>query len=293
VAVIMAATLNLAGALLGTEVADTVGKGIVRPEMVMGCQGLVLAALAGAIAWNVITWYFGIPSSSSHALIGGLIGAAVAFGGWDTLSLGSIAKKVLVPLFTSPLAGLAGGYLVMLALGWLCKRSKPAPANALFRKLQIVSSAFMAISHGMNDAQKTMGIITLALFLFHWIPEVAVPTWVMISCASVMGLGTAIGGWKIIKTMGHRIFKLEPFHGFAAETSAALVITTASHFGAPISTTHIISTAIMGVGASKRLNAVRWGVAGNLLIAWVLTIPASAAIAALSFLLLDLVGLGK
>jgi PiT family inorganic phosphate transporter len=293
VAVVMAATLNLAGALLGTEVADTVGKGIVRPEMVMGCQGLVLAALAGAIAWNVITWYFGIPSSSSHALIGGLIGAAVAFGGWETLSLGSIFKKVIVPLFTSPLAGLLGGYLFMLALAWISHGLRPAAANSLFRKLQIFSSAFMAVSHGMNDAQKTMGIITLALFLFHWIPEVVVPTWVMISCASVMGLGTAIGGWKIIKTMGHRIFKLEPFHGFAAETSAALVITTASHFGAPISTTHIISTAIMGVGASKRLNAVRWGVAGNLAIAWVLTIPASAGIAALSFMLLDLIGLGK
>jgi PiT family inorganic phosphate transporter len=292
-AVVMAALLNLAGAMLGTEVADTVGKGIVRPEMVMGCQGLVLAALAGAIVWNVITWYFGIPSSSSHALIGGLIGAAVAFGGWDTLSLGSIAKKVLVPLFTSPLGGLAGGYVFMLALAWLSHRLRPSAANGLFRKLQIFSSAFMAVSHGLNDAQKTMGIITLALFLFHWIPEVVVPGWVKIACASVMGLGTAIGGWKIIKTMGHRIFKLEPFHGFAAETSAALVITTASHFGAPISTTHIISTAIMGVGASKRLNAVRWGVAGNLVIAWVLTIPASAAIAALAFLLLDMVGLGK
>ncbi len=293
VAVGMAAILNLAGAMLGTEVADTVGKGIVRPEMVMGCQGLVLAALMGAIAWNVITWYFGIPSSSSHALVGGLIGSAVAFGGWDTLSLGSIFHKVLVPLFTSPLAGLVGGYLFMLLLAWVCSHIQASTGSHLFRRLQILSAAFMAVSHGLNDAQKTMGIITLALFLFHWIPEVIVPTWVKLACASIMGLGTAIGGWKIIKTMGHRIFKLEPFHGFAAETSAALVITTASHFGAPISTTHIISTAIMGVGASKRLNAVRWGVAGNLAIAWVLTIPASAAIAAVSFLLLDLVGLGK
>jgi inorganic phosphate transporter, PiT family len=290
-AVFMAAALNLAGALLGTEVADTVGKGIVRPEMVMDSQLLVLAALVGAIFWNILTWYFGIPSSSSHALIGGLIGAAVAHGGWETLSLQSIALKVLVPLFTSPLAGFLGGYLVMLILAWCFSRAKPHQTNVLFRRLQIVSSASMATSHGLNDAQKTMGIITLALFIFHLVPEVSVPFWVKISCASVMGLGTAVGGWKIIKTMGHRIFKLEPFHGFAAETAAAMVILSASHFGAPISTTHIISTTIMGVGASKRLSAVRWGVAGHLVVAWVLTIPAAALISYLSFSLLSALGL--
>lgn len=290
-AVMLAAALNLGGALLGTEVASTVGKGIVRPEMVMGSQLLVLAALVGAIAWNIITWYLGIPSSSSHALIGGLIGSAVAHGGWDTLQYQSIAYKVLLPLFTSPLAGFLGGYLLMLVLAWLFQRSNPHQTGTLFRKLQIVSSAFMATSHGLNDAQKTMGIITLALFIFHLIPEVTVPFWVKLSCASVMGLGTAVGGWKIIKTMGHRIFKLEPFHGFAAESAAALVISGASHFGAPISTTHIISTAIMGVGASKRVSAVRWGVAGHLVVAWVLTIPASALISAASFSLLTLLGM--
>ncbi|MBI4797216.1 MAG: inorganic phosphate transporter [Desulfarculus sp.] len=290
-AVIMAATLNLAGAFLGTEVAETVGKGIVRPEMITGCQLIVLSALVGAIIWNVLTWYLGIPSSSSHALVGGLMGAAVAFGGWDTLSYHSITYKVVLPLFLSPLAGMLAGMLFMLVLAWCVHMMNPGQASFVFRKLQILSSAFMATSHGMNDAQKTMGIITLALFLGHWIPEVTVPLWVKIACASIMGLGTMVGGWKIIKTMGHKIFKLEPVHGFAAETSAAFVITTASHFGAPISTTHVISASVMGVGAAKRLTAVRWGVAGNLLIAWVLTIPCSATIAGLFFLLFELAGL--
>ncbi|MBI5523561.1 MAG: inorganic phosphate transporter [Desulfarculus sp.] len=290
-AVIMAATLNLAGAFLGTEVAETVGKGIVRPEMITGCQLIVLAALVGAIIWNVLTWYLGIPSSSSHALVGGLMGAAVAFGGWETLSYQSITFKVVLPLFLSPLAGMLAGMLFMLVLAWCVHIMNPTQASFVFRKLQILSSAFMATSHGLNDAQKTMGIITLALFLGHWIPEVHVPLWVKIACASVMGLGTMVGGWKIIKTMGHKIFKLEPVHGFAAETSAAFVITTASHFGAPISTTHVISASVMGVGAAKRLTAVRWGVAGNLLIAWVMTIPCSATIAGLFFLLFDLAGL--
>jgi len=260
-AVIMAATLNLAGAFLGTEVAETVGKGIVRPEMITGCQLIVLA------------------------------GAAVAYNGWDTLNYDSIVFKVVLPLFLSPLGGLLAGSIFMLLLAWSIHLMNPRHASFLFRKLQILSSAFMATSHGMNDAQKTMGIITLALFLGHFIPAVVVPMWVKISCALIMGLGTIVGGWKIIKTMGHKIFKLEPVHGFAAETSAALVITAASHFGAPISTTHVISASVMGVGSAKRLTAVRWGVAGNLLVAWVLTIPCSATLAALFFLLFELAGL--
>ncbi len=290
-AVAMAAALNLAGAFLGTEVASTVGKGIVRPDMIVGCQSLVLAALMGAIFWNILTWYLGIPSSSSHALIGGLIGAAVAYGGWDTLYYRSIGLKVILPLIVSPIAGLLGGSLFTITLAWVVHLTNPRKAQSHFRKLQILSSAFMATSHGMNDAQKTMGIITLALFIFHWIPEVVVPTWVKFACATVMGLGTMVGGWKIIKTMGHKIFKMEPFHGFAAETSAALVITTASHFGAPISTTHIISSAVMGVGAAKRLKAVHWEVAGNLAVAWLLTIPASAAAGALFFYLFEMLGM--
>ncbi|NDY56439.1 inorganic phosphate transporter [Desulfovibrio sulfodismutans] len=291
VAVVMAASLNLGGAFLGTAVAHTIGSGIVSPEMVAGSQGLVLSALFGAIVWNLLTWYLGLPSSSSHALIGGLIGAAIAYGGFDAPNYPSIAEKILLPLVLSPLAGFLCGYLLMVSLSWMLIRAHPTKVNHAFKKLQIVSSAFMATSHGLNDAQKTMGIITLALFTFHQIPEMAVPLWVKLSCALAMGLGTATGGWKIVKTMGHKIFKLEPIHGFAAETAAALVITGASAFGAPISTTHTISTAVIGVGASKRLSAVRWGVAGNLVMAWVLTIPAAAVMGAICFEVLSLLGL--
>jgi len=291
VAVIMAASLNLVGAFMGEQVAKTIGSGIVNAEMVAGCQGLVLAALFGAIFWNLLTWYLGLPSSSSHALIGGLMGAAMAYSGMDALNFASIVRKVLVPLVLSPMAGFIGGYAIMVLLTWTFKQYKPRKVNTLFRKLQIVSSAFMATSHGQNDAQKTMGIITLALFLSHQIPEIHVPFWVKLSCALAMGLGTATGGWKIVKTMGHKIFKLEPIHGCAAETAAAFVITGASHFGAPISTTHVISTSVLGVGASKRLSAVRWGVAGNMVLAWIITIPASALVAALVFYLLQFLNL--
>lgn len=290
-AVIMAACLNLFGAFLGTEVAQTVGSGIVDPEMVTGCKILVLAALFGAIFWNMLTWYLGIPSSSSHALVGGLIGAAVAFKGWDAPNYASIGKKVLIPLLLSPLAGFLVGYLIMVALTWMFVKAHPRTVNTAFKKLQILSSAFMATSHGLNDAQKTMGIITLALVIFQMQPDVTIPFWVKLSCALAMGMGTAMGGWKIVKTMGHKIFKLEPVHGFAAETAAAAVIMGASSMGAPISTTHTISTAVIGVGASKRFSAVRWGVAGNLVVAWVLTIPASGAVAALCFYALDFIGL--
>ncbi len=289
-AVLMAGFLNLVGAFLGEAVAHTIGSGIVRPEMVAGSQGLVLAALLGAIFWNLLTWYLGLPSSSSHALIGGLVGAAIAFGGFDAPSYGSIARKVLLPLVLSPLAGFLSGYLLMVLLSWLVQRSTPRRVNFLFKKLQILSSAFMATSHGLNDAQKTMGIITLALFTFHEIPEMHVPFWVKVSCALAMGLGTATGGWKIVKTMGHKIFKLEPIHGFAAETAAAAVISGASALGAPISTTHTISTTVIGVGASKRLSAVRWGVAGRLVVAWILTIPAAAVVAAACYWLLAVTG---
>ncbi len=290
-AVFLAATLNIAGAFIGTKVALTIGSGIVNPELVMGHQSLVLTALLGAIFWNLLTWYWGLPSSSSHALIGGLIGSSVMYAGWEALNYMTILKKIVLPLVLSPLAGFLSGYLIMLALSWLFVRAHPARINQTFKKLQIVSSAFMATSHGMNDAQKTMGIITLALFIFHAIPEMQVPNWVKISCALAMGLGTAMGGWKIVKTMGHKIFKLEPIHGFAAETSASLVITGASFLGAPISTTHTISTSIIGVGASKRLSAVRWGVAESMIMAWIMTIPASAVVAASCFLVLDLLGL--
>lgn len=290
-AVLMAAVLNLAGAFIGTKVAHTIGSGIVHPDMVRGCQALTLAALGGAIVWNLLTWYLGLPSSSSHALIGGLMGAAVAYRGFGTLHYLSIAEKILLPLVLSPLAGFLAGYALMLGLSWAFHDASPRGVNHAFRKLQILSSAFMATSHGMNDAQKTMGIITLALFVGHEIPDLSVPFWVKLACACAMAMGTAMGGWKIVKTMGHKIFKLEAVHGFAAETSAAVVITGASLFGAPISTTHTISTAVLGVGSSKRLSAVRWGIAGHMVVAWVLTLPCSALMAWIIFELLGLVGL--
>ena len=224
-----------------------------------GSHVLVLAALVGAIAWNCITWYFGIPSSSSHALIGGLIGAAVGQGGLATLNMGGIVNKVLLPLVLSPLSGFAAGFLIMWLIYWICARIARGKVNAAFRRLQLLSAGFMATSHGLNDAQKTMGIVTLALLIFGKVDSVEVPLWVKLSCALAMALGTAVGGWKIVKTMGHRIFKLEPVHGFAAEGAASLVISGASMLGAPVSTTHTISACIFGVGSSKRLSAVRWG----------------------------------
>ena len=290
-AVMMAAVLDLTGAFIGVKVAHTIGSGIIHADMIRGCQAITLAALLGAIFWNLFTWYLGLPSSSSHALIGGLIGAGAAYGGWSVINFSSIVHKVLIPLVASPLTGFVAGYALMLWLSWLFRNAHPQRVNKAFRKLQIVSSAFMAISHGMNDAQKTMGIITLALFTGHHIPDMTVPDWVKVACALAMAFGTAIGGWKIVKTMGHKIFKLEAVHGFSAETAAATVIFAASGFGAPISTTHTISTSILGVGASKRLSAVRWGIAGNMVTAWILTIPASAAVAAGCFLLLDLFGM--
>ena len=288
-AVMMAAVLNLVGAFLGTEVAHTLGGGIVQPEVVNNSEILVLAGLLGAIMWNSITWYFGIPSSSSHALIGGLIGAALAYAGPEAVNAVSIVKKVIAPLFLSPLAGFCAGFILMTVLTLVFYRIKRAAANAFFRKAQVLSAGFMALSHGLNDAQKTMGVITLALLIFGRIDDITVPLWVKVACALAMAAGTSIGGWKIVKTMGHKIFKLEPVHGFAAESAAALVIAGASSLGAPISTTHTITACIFGVGSSKRLSAVRWGVAGNLVVAWLLTIPAAAAVGAISFFLLDLI----
>jgi len=291
-AVFMAAALNLVGAFLGNQVAHTLGKGIVNTEVVMGSQILVLAALVGAIAWNVLTWYYGLPSSSSHALIGGLIGAAIMSSGLESLNFMSIFKKIILPMVFSPLVGYAVSYLVMIALLLIFANADRKKVAQKFKKLQILSAAFMATSHGLNDAQKTMGVVTLALLLFHQIDAIIIPFWVTLSCASAMGLGTALGGWKIIKTMGHRISKLEPTNGFAAETSASLVITGASLFGAPISTTHVITACIFGVGSAKRMSAVRWEVAANLVVAWIITIPASAIIAAISYFLLKTLGVG-
>ncbi len=279
-AILMAATLNFLGAFSGTAVATTVGKGIVDPDAVT--QTVIIAALGGAIAWNLITWYFGIPSSSSHALIGGIVGGAVAFQGSGVLNRTGL-EKIVVTLLTSPVIGMVIGFMLMVGLLWLVFRLSPHTVNEQFRRLQLLSSAFMSFSHGSNDAQKTMGIMTMALFSCGAIDSFHVPIWVMVVAATAMAAGTSAGGWRIIKTMGHRIIKLEPIHGFAAETAAASVIQVASHFGLPVSTTHVISGSIMGVGASKRLSAVRWGVAGNMFVAWVLTIPATATMAWLLF----------
>ncbi len=286
-AIVMAASLNLVGALLGTHVAKTIGDGIVDMGALHNSQSIILAALVGAIVWNLITWVLGLPSSSSHALIGGLMGSGVVYGlvygiDWHKiLKISSIVKKVLIPLVLSPTVGFIAGFLLMVLLSWILFHAHPVKVKHIFAKLQIASSALMALSHGTNDAQKSMGIITMSLVASGALTTMDVPLWVKISCAVMMAAGTASGGWRIIKTMGHKIFKMEPVHGFAAETSAAAVIFAASHAGAPISTTHVISSCILGVGATKRLSAVRWGIAGNIVIAWILTIPASALIAGL------------
>jgi len=287
-AVLMAAVLNLAGAFLGTEVASTIGKGIINTELITGEMGLILAALLGAIFWNILTWILGLPSSSSHALMGGLMGAAIAYQGWGSLNYTNIIHKIILPLFLSPVMGFIGGYLLMLLIAWLTYKYRPHKMNKIFRRLQIFSGGFMALSHGSNDAQKSMGIITLALFVSNTIQTFEVPFWVKLTCALAITVGTATGGWKIIKTMGNKIFKMEPIHGFASQTSASIVILAASVFGAPISTTHVMSSAIMGVGSSRRASAVRWNVAGSMVFAWFVTIPASAIVGALCYYLIRL-----
>ena len=244
-------------------------------------QSVVLSALLGAIAWNLFTWYFGIPSSSSHALVGGLVGAGLARAGVRAIQVEGLLK-IVQSLILSPLVGFALGFLLMIAILWACRRSRPSRLSPLFRRLQILSAGFMAISHGSNDAQKTMGIITMSLVAYGAIDlesgRFVVPTWVILACALAMGLGTMAGGVRIIKTMGTKIIDLKPIHGFAAETAAAITILSASHLGLPVSTTHVITGSIMGVGASQRVSAVRWGVTARILWAWVLTIPISAAV---------------
>lgn len=286
-AILMAAGLNFAGAMVATHVAKTIASGIVKPEM--ATETVVLAAVTAAIIWNLITWVYGIPSSSSHALIGGLVGAAIAKGGSAIVTWDGLLKKVIYPLFGSPLVGFIVAYLLMTVIANVVSHAHPKRAGGFFKKAQLVSSALMAFSHGSNDAQKSMGIITLALVSNGTIAKAEVPLWVKLACAITMALGTAAGGWRIIKTLGHKIIRLDPVHGFAAETAGAAVIMTASHYGMPISTTHAITASIFGVGASKRMSAVRWQVAKNVVMAWVITIPATAAFGAVVFLLANLV----
>jgi len=276
IAVSMAAILNIAGAFAGTAVAKMVGSGLVETASVT--QITVVSALLSAIVWDLITWYFGLPTSSSHAILSSLVGAAIATAGTGVI-ISKGVYKILMGLFFSPVVGLILGFLLMHLLILVFKRSSPALVTKIFNRAQIASAAYMAFSHGNNDAQKTMGIITMALVSYYKLPDFHVPLWVIVLCATAMGLGTAFGGWKIIKTLGVRLVNLKPIHGFAAEASAATVIEIASRFGLPLSTTHIISSTIMGVGASKRLSAVRWGVGGNIILAWVITLPACAALA--------------
>jgi len=291
-AIVLSAVANFVGALTGTAVAKTIGAGLVDETIVNAAdphQVYVAAALIGAIAWNLLTWRLGIPSSSSHALIGGLLGATIAATGLGAVKIDGVASKVLLPLVSSPILGLVIGFGFMVLLLNVFQHAHPAPLNARFRRLQVVSASYMALSHGSNDAQKTMGVMTLALFSAHLIPTFEVPVPIILVAATAMSAGTAVGGWRIIKTMGQRVVKLDPIRGFAAETTAATVILGASHFGMPVSTTHIISTAIMGVGAVERLSAVRWGVAGNIVVAWILTIPAAAAVAGVCYVVLNAV----
>ena len=281
----MSAVANFLGALTGTAVAVTVSAGLIDTRV--ESQAMIAAALVGAIAWNLLTWRLGIPSSSSHALIGGLLGAALVAAGFGAWQMDGIVGKVLVPLVGSPFVGFLVGLLVMALLFNVFRRAHPVRLNAVFRRLQVVSAAYMAFSHGSNDAQKTMGIMTLALVNAGIHDGFEPPLWVIVTAATAISLGTAAGGWRIIHTMGTKVVKLDPVHGFAAETTAASIIIGASQLGMPVSTTHVISSAIMGVGSSDRLRTVRWGVARSIVTAWILTIPASGATAGVAYLILN------
>jgi PiT family inorganic phosphate transporter len=286
----MAAAFNFIGAFAGTAVAKTIGAGLVDEQTTT--QAIVMAALLGAIAWDLITWWFAVPSSSSQALVGGLIGATIVAAGWGALDYQGIFSKVIVPGLTSPLIGFTVAFLFMLLLYWTFRRSKRKPMARIFRRLQVISAGYMAFAHGSNDAQKTMGIITLALFSAGVISSIEVPVWVIIVSASALSLGTAVGGWRIMHTMGQRVAVLEPVHGFAAETTAATVLIGTAQLGMPVSTTHVISSAIMGVGSARGAKGVRWGVARRILLAWVVTIPASGLIAAGSWIILNVLSVG-
>jgi len=280
-AVVLAAVLNFTGALWSTGVAKTIGGDIVKAASMVNEQ-VISAALIGAIVWNLLTWWYGIPSSSSHALVGGVIGAVVMSKGFDALKLAGI-QKIFLSLVISPLLAMATGFIVMIAMFWIFGRLSPSFLNTGFKKMQIISASMMSFSHGSNDAQKAMGIITLALLSSGHISSLEVPTWVKISCALAMGMGTAAGGWKIIKTMGGKIFKIEPINGFAADVTSAMVIFMATTLHLPVSTTHVVAGSLMGVGSAKRVSGVRWGVARQMAFAWIITIPFSAGTSALVY----------
>ena len=281
-ALLLAAFMNMIGALVSTSVAKTVGSGIIKiPD---GGDGLVIvfAAVLGAIIWNLTTWYFGLPSSSSHALIGGLVGAALAAS--STVQWQGVFEKVAIPMIVSPLVGFGLGFLVMLALLWAFRKANPHKMQRGFRYGQIAAAAAMSYGHGLQDAQKTMGVITLALVTTGHLNGFDVPFWVVFSCALAIALGTLSGGWRIMRTLGRRVIKLDNPAGFSAQSVASVVLFTTSHYGLPVSTTQVITSSIMGVGATRKLSAVRWGVAGNIAVAWVLTLPMAALAAAVVYL---------
>ena len=285
-AIMMAATLNFLGAMVSTGVAKTIGGDIVTaPEMING--EIIVAALVGAIFWNLLTWWYGIPSSSSHALIGGIIGAVLISVGPEALQAGGISK-IFISLVASPILALALGYIVMKILLILFGRFSPIILNDRFRNMQLVSAALMSFSHGSNDAQKAMGIITLTLVASGHLQTLDVPIWVKLACATAMALGTAAGGWKIIATVGSKIFKLESINGFAADLNSAITIFTATLLHLPVSTTHVVSGSIMGVGTAMRVRAVNWSTARSMVFAWFITIPLSAGVSALAYLIIDM-----
>ena len=279
VAVLVAALANLAGAFVTTAVAKTVGQGII--DTGLANPKTVLAALIGAIAWNLLTWWLGLPSSSSHALIGGLVGAAIAQSGSQGVEWHGVAHKVVIPAIVAPIIAGGSAFLLLLAIYWIFREVTPAFAGRSFRLGQLASGTWVAFNHGANDAQKTMGVIALALYTHGTISTFYIPTWVKVAAGVAMGLGTYVGGWRIMRTLGQRVFSLEPASGFSAQATAGLTIYFATRFGYPLSTTHVISGAVMGAGATKRLSAVRWGVAGNIVAAWLLTIPMAACVAGL------------
>ena len=278
IAVLIAAIANLGGAFVTTAVATTIGKGII--DSGLATEKTVLAAVIGGIVWNLITWWLGLPSSSSHALIGGLVGAALAQSGEHGVLWHGLAHKVVIPALWAPTIAFAGAFMLLLAIFWTFQRLTPGIANRSFRLGQLASGTWMAFTHGANDAQKTMGVIALALYSEGRIDHFYIPTWVKIAAGLAIAAGTYSGGWRIIRTLGQRIYQIEPAGGFASQLTAGAVIYGSTRYGYPLSTTHVISGAVMGSGATKRLSAVRWGVAGNIVFAWILTIPAAALVAA-------------
>ncbi len=280
-AVLIAALANLAGAFATTAVAKTVGKGII--DTGLATEKIVLAAVLGAIVWNLITWWLGLPSSSSHALIGGLVGAALAASGERGVQWHGVAHKVVIPALWAPTIAFAAAFALLIGIYWVFRWMKPGLANRSFRFGQLATGTWVGFTHGANDAQKTMGVIALALYSHGIIHTFYIPTWVKIAAGVSIAAGTYSGGWRIMRTLGQRVYQMDPPGGFAAQASAGAVIYAATKYGYPLSTTHVVSGAVMGSGATKRLSAVRWGVAGNIVIAWVLTIPAAAAVAAVCY----------